>query len=192
MSADDLAREDYSTEAAATEPNAYTRERDALIAEVHESVGPLGNERHVWAKHVLDTRADLGAAQGAAERAANNERGTRLELDRFKRQVRAVAVRIRRDENWCLPGFNGVMDELGLPGLPTAIDVDVELVVTRRVKLRIDDDVDDLLDEDGDINEDLVRAHINENLQQEALEADDERDPVIDEINVVGTDPADD
>lgn len=112
-------------------------------------------------------------------------------LESFKRQVRTVALRVRQEENWCVPGFNQVMDELGLAVLPTRIEAELELVVTRRVKVVIDENVDDLLDEDGDIDEDAVLFRIRDDAPR-ALEADDEREPELDDVTVISTEAADD
>jgi hypothetical protein len=36
------------------------------------------------------------------------------ELDRFKQQVRRLAIQVHHDEGWCIDGLNDGLDELGL------------------------------------------------------------------------------
>lgn len=66
------------------------------------------------------------AARGAAEEVALSE------VDRYKAQVRAVAIRTARQQNWCREGLNEVLEELDLERHDRQV---------QRVRLQVDVDV---------------------------------------------------
>lgn len=73
---------------------------------------------------------------------------TRSELDAFKAQVREVAIRVADEQDWCNPGLNAVLDELGLPKKVTRFKVPVTVTASQQVWVEVDaDDEDDALDQ---------------------------------------------
>lgn len=51
------------------------------------------------------------------------------ELDTFKRRVRAKAIEVAEEENWCTEGLNAALESLGLDRHYTHVRVDVSILV---------------------------------------------------------------
>lgn len=55
------------------------------------------------------------SARAQADSFGEEARKIRRELELFKKQVRDVAITVRDENDWCIEGLNGVLEELGLP-----------------------------------------------------------------------------
>lgn len=71
------------------------------------------------------------------------------ELERFRTQVRELALRVKADESWCDAGFNQAMDELGLDRLESEYRVYVDVTATQTVEIVVtassEDDASDIV-----------------------------------------------
>jgi hypothetical protein len=70
-------------------------------------------------------KAEASRWHTAFDAATAETANVRREYDRFREQVRDVAIRVAEDEGWCDSGLNEVLRELGLPPKTTTWRVPV-------------------------------------------------------------------
>lgn len=115
------------------------------------------------------TLADIGTAL-VTKAAALDERVTRTQglLDQlsathnsFRDQVRELAIEKAEELNWCTPGLNAALDELGLERKTTTFTAEVTIAATRTITVEVQaDDVDEVYTLVDNMSEDdLSRAY---------------------------------
>lgn len=91
------------------------------------------------------------------DRAINAEQAA----DRFRKQVREVAIRVAEEQNWCDQGLNEVLDELGLDRKEIEYNVTVNVTLHASVTIPITapsvHDARDLANESADEVETALR-----------------------------------
>lgn len=111
-------------------------------------------------------RTPMGPQLEAARRqAATLEQelaAARQELADFKEKVVKTAREVRVEQRWCRPGFNSVMEDLGLPKEPEVLRLQVELTAKQTVE--IDIDADDLASNDYTIDEAGARKYVTDGM----------------------------
>jgi hypothetical protein len=72
------------------------------------------------------------------------------ELDRYKRKVREVAIRVADEQGWCNEGLNEVLEELDLDPFYKTRTFDVEVVqtATRSVTITVEVEAENVGDPD--------------------------------------------
>lgn len=62
-----------------------------------------------------------------------------MDLEQYKAHVRAEALRVQESQGWCDEGLNEALSRLGLPEKMGPVEVPVDLLLKRRVTLRVTD-----------------------------------------------------
>lgn len=85
-----------------------------------------------------DLRARLTRANDVAGRFENQLSTMRQQHEAFREQVREVAIRVAGEQEWCDPGLNGVLRELGLPEKVVAFKVAIQVTAKQTVWVVVD------------------------------------------------------
>lgn len=118
---------------------------------------------------VEELRARIDQLAGELAESRQETISARNALERFKVKVHDRALQCKDEENWCTPGFNAAMRELGLPEYVESWDAEVTVRVTVN----------------GTDDEDVARSWIHQ-----AINSSDS-DVVIGETEIVDIEPTD-
>ena len=97
--------------------------------------------------------AAVGVSEEAYQQQVQMTRTARVDLERFKDQVRDKAIEVAEEQSWCDEGLNSVLSELGLEPKSQEYEVRIGLTACHTVTAGSDEDAADMVKSDLESSE---------------------------------------
>lgn len=97
----------------------------ALVRTLTDNTAAMADKLAQAQRAQVNLTAELARQVTIAQRATEAARQATDDMQKFRERVAEVALKVKDRENWCDPGFNEAMGELGLTEWITRDDVPV-------------------------------------------------------------------